>query len=865
MSFNTKNPYMATKLSSSPEIPISGTRGLYPKDDGWYDIDDNGNEIKIADLTEVNSVIPEININYEAKESDTTTSILDSLIKIYNEQGEEFEITKENCLNNYSPKLFKVTITATNYEHKSYVGYLKQTLSCRPDTLYLILYQEFLYDKAELTRLIRLTKPDSETPYIGRWKDKYENFEPLGHKVDTIDDDTTDSVHYPSTKAVADHVDTKLNDFWESTELPNGSVTTEKIADGVVTINKLSNDITAELNKIPPLENSVSELKDDLDKLNESGLVLKDEVIEEDIKNWLDEHPEATTTVQDKSLVLNKFKDGEFPFVTPEMYGAKGNGIDDDTTPIKNALDSGYPVVFGNKTYLINSEIDTGVAYTVIGNNTTIKTNKTSVGYLLTFSHKSICISGLKFDFEQKNAYGAIRISEPDNCMIRNIEVCNISEKRKNNGVSCIYITKPFNCDVSNIYIHDCTCEVNGIVGDDAGNVTGLLVQRFTGKCSIHDSYFENLHSVDSDGNITFEDSNAIYQTELNSEVASCHIYSCSGKDVGKRFIKTQCTCTVIIDNCNYLNTKNDFLVGIGIQSTEQAEQTEKGKGIISNCNLVNIAPCDLSVSTRPMLISTSEEVIVNNCRLCPGYMYAFGGKGDFYINNCVVKGYGFLIMSSESRYNVNDCVFSGMSVFYTNVNDSYTKFNNSLFYKSSEYDGLSYGSQCSTGAQDVYLDFCNCEFNDVSLSPGSAVFSLDGCVFNSSNSNYLVHSKTNVSDISYIRNCRFRNIGNDVVRSLPFFDIQNHKLCLENLVFEMGNSNSYSFASNYCELSIRSGVSMKESYFTDSVIESMVPYWEESEPTKKSFYCDGYKYLNVNDGKLYTFNKESMTWNPVN
>lgn len=385
MSFNTKNPYMATKLSSSPEIPIIGTRGIFPQNNGWYDIDDNGTtrrflteddivttqaeldshkkaEIidhpdgsvttekiangaisskKIADgavtdakfdgilsilkggtgasntdealnnlnalkkeyltydeidkkflpiafyycrnsdnaayekapseyaliitlndepsetwqlaitydgniwrriitlgeniiLTDwyrvtndpemvsrsllqlgvrIDFIIPEININYEAKESDTSASILDSLIKIYNEQGEELEITKENCLNNYSPKLFKVTITATNYEHKSYVGYLKQTLICLPDTLYLSLYQEFSYQNTEYVRLIRLTKPDSETPYIGGWKDKYKNFEVLGHKVDTIDDNTTDSVYYPSTKAVAAHIDTKTNEI----------------------------------------------------------------------------------------------------------------------------------------------------------------------------------------------------------------------------------------------------------------------------------------------------------------------------------------------------------------------------------------------------------------------------------------------------------------------------------------------------------------------------------------------------------------------------------------------------------------------------------------------------------------------------
>ena len=35
-------------------------------------------------------------------------------------------------------------------------------------------------------------------------------------------------------------------------------------------------------------------LKGDIDTLNQGGLNLKDEVIAEDINNWLDEHPEYT-------------------------------------------------------------------------------------------------------------------------------------------------------------------------------------------------------------------------------------------------------------------------------------------------------------------------------------------------------------------------------------------------------------------------------------------------------------------------------------------------------------------------------------------------------------------------------------------
>lgn len=63
----------------------------------------------------------------------------------------------------------------------------------------------------------------------------------------------------------------------------------------------------------------------------------------EAVSNWLDEHPEATTTVQDGSLTEPKFSDALKlkaikDYVIPEMFGAVGDGIADDTTSIINAL-----------------------------------------------------------------------------------------------------------------------------------------------------------------------------------------------------------------------------------------------------------------------------------------------------------------------------------------------------------------------------------------------------------------------------------------------------------------------------------------------------------------------------------------------
>lgn len=63
-----------------------------------------------------------------------------------------------------------------------------------------------------------------------------------------------------------------------------------------------------------------------------------DENAAESIQDWLDEHPEATTTVQDGSLTNKKFVIGTLGYVIPEMFGAVGDGISDDTTSMQNTM-----------------------------------------------------------------------------------------------------------------------------------------------------------------------------------------------------------------------------------------------------------------------------------------------------------------------------------------------------------------------------------------------------------------------------------------------------------------------------------------------------------------------------------------------
>jgi hypothetical protein len=84
---------------------------------------------------------------------------------------------------------------------------------------------------------------------------------------------------------------------------------------------------------------------------DENGVLRITIQTDEAVSNWLDDHPEATTTVQDGSITVAKLHDSLKAFVTPEMFGAVGDGVTDDTNALNNMFLSGQKVFLLTGTY----------------------------------------------------------------------------------------------------------------------------------------------------------------------------------------------------------------------------------------------------------------------------------------------------------------------------------------------------------------------------------------------------------------------------------------------------------------------------------------------------------------------------------
>lgn len=145
--------------------------------------------------------------------------------------------------------------------------------------------------------------------------------------------------------------------FWCQKVLPlvyDDSLSYYELLNKVVDyLNTTTSNVSALLTAYEQLQDYVNDYFDDLDVQ-----------IAQDVSDWLEDHPEATTTVSDGSLTEVKFADSLKlkaikDYVTPQMYGAKADGVTDDSDAIQAAIDNeeGLPVIFPKGTYFISKSI----------------------------------------------------------------------------------------------------------------------------------------------------------------------------------------------------------------------------------------------------------------------------------------------------------------------------------------------------------------------------------------------------------------------------------------------------------------------------------------------------------------------------
>lgn len=196
--------------------------------------------------------------------------------------------------------------------------------------------------------------------------------------------------------------------------------------------------------------------------------------LESYVNDWLESHPEATTTVQDGSLTETKFTDALKlktikDYITPQMFGALGDGITDDKIAFESAINamSDGDVLYLTNSYLLSDTLNVSKKINIIGHGKIIVSHSKPAIVVDGVESASIDICGIEksarvFDYVEGGIGYSIGV------VVKNCTGCKI------NVGNIINLTTAFVL----IATDNNGCQYNQISCDNAMTFTGIEIIR---------------------------------------------------------------------------------------------------------------------------------------------------------------------------------------------------------------------------------------------------------------------------------------------------------------------------------------------------------------------------------------------------
>ena len=368
------------------------------------------------------------------------------------------------------------------------------------------------------------------------------------------------------------------------------------------------------------------------------------------VSDWLDAHPEATTTVADGSLTETKFsaalqlqtiKD----YVTPEMFGAVGDGVADDSAAVQAAFDSGKSVLCQNA-YLVSDLTITNPL--ILRGGEFI--NGGSTNYVISVSADNVYIENIVLD--AKELSNGISFSYCNNGAVRN---CEIKNAKATDDTYALYINRSNDITIDGCLIHD-------IANSNSKPTRGILANR-SFRTIIQNTIVHDISSGnDGDGiQIIFDGSSD--ETDEGSTIRNCRIYNCT-----KRYIKIQQrNCT--IENCILLEDDSTFAASDASIALYDCNCTIRDSFINGNCVIqITLGGSEL------------EEAVFENTLIVNNIIKSISTDSSFtLIGNPTSPASPFRNLSIIGNHFIGLTKFTGIT--FRNLSGDNLNISNNCFY----------------------------------------------------------------------------------------------------------------------------------------------------------------------------------------
>lgn len=402
-------------------------------------------------------------------------------------------------------------------------------------------------------------------------------------------------------------------------------------------------------------------------------------------------------------------------YVTPEEYGAVGDGTTDDTNALQEAFESGFPVLLTG-IYRITSTLTAPSC--LIGCNSAIWVDSNMDTVLetpSTFYMEGVNIYGMGHDIKH-----GIRSLNNDSFIISN---AHLEEIYSSTQAHAIHV-QGGDVKIDNVTITDIFAMANGSIGDGPGSAYGIVAKQYK-RCNILHVLADTIHSVGDSGNITFEDSSAIYMQSFDKE-AKAVVTDCISRNVGKYGFKSQAH-SVKYERCHVFNEYNDFKDGFvclpangdytpvvtisncGVVDTRDTAPTEKGYAIENHVNLYvdNMSFDNVAIGG----ISNNANSSLCNVQRCAFVKHGIIGGSNVYVSDSV-----FNCGQIYANY-----INTSVAHFHNCILESHENTVNLTTYQAFEVSGKVSFNMCSFdlwryGSMNVY-EGGNTEFNECTFT----------------------------------------------------------------------------------------------------------------------------------------------------